>query len=498
MYSTARLPYEILENIFTLLADDPHSSLYHCALVCRDWKDTANSVLWKKPVVGTKESKELCLAMAKQSPLLASYIQEWSHESKSLNAELLPFLPNLRNISYILARTLKLEAFSRPWGLRRIDHLDYCATDGPRVFQDLVDHCPQLERLTIRINTLNEVASFEDWSSIRKVHSLKHLKIINSEYGVGKNQPSFIQSFTSRLPNLKSLEIESFSFNGHEIDGLSKNCHKLDDLSLITTILGQYQVDCLADELSNGIGERVKTLQLSVSRISKEELNLAKIFSALSSVSELSLHRFELDDESLQALVGCTQGSLTKLKLGFISPSSNGFFYYHTSAQLWDQFFAGVRNSLVDVTFNESFGNFRDMISSGVAKHCCKLQKLTIKHHDDSFVCPIIRGCGRSLRHLEYSECFVTENTLATIFDYTFNLESLVIKEHKHNTYRPKVNPQQFCGFLNRSVSLHHLTMVGVEVDDGTMADIVKHKLTSVSLGKASPNRDVKPADSTH
>ncbi|ORX90530.1 hypothetical protein K493DRAFT_380582 [Basidiobolus meristosporus CBS 931.73] len=424
---------------------------------------------------------------------VASYIKEWTYETKSLTAELLPLLPNLRNIGYMIARTLRPEKFSRPWHLRRIDHLDYCATDGPALFQNLVELCPNLERLTIRINSLNGVTDFTDWCNIRKVNSLKHLKIINSEYGVEQSQPLFIQSFTSRFPNLQSLDIESFTFNGHELDGLSTNCRKLDSLSLATNTLDQHQIDCLANELQVGVGERVNKLQLSVSRFSKDDLSLLKIFTSLKSLSELSLHRFELDDEALEALIECTQGTLAKLRLGFISPASNRFFFYLRSAQLWDKFFARAANSLTDIAFNDSFGNFRDMISCGVAKHCSRLQRLTIKHHDDNFVCPIIRGCGRSLKYFEYSECFVTENILSTIFDYTFDLESLIITEHKHNTHRPKAMLLRFHDFMVRSAkTLHHLVLTGVEVEDSSIAEIAKyaHRLNFLSLGRVNSTRD--------
>ncbi|KAK9766062.1 hypothetical protein K7432_005134 [Basidiobolus ranarum] len=490
----ARLPSEVLGNIFSLLPNATHdvSSLYQCTLVCRRWNSIANVVLWRKPVLTTKEAKDLCLAMIEENPLLASYIQEWPYESKSLSTDLLPYLPNLQNIGYMLARTLKPEKFKKSWHLRRIDHLDYCATDGPGVFQRLVILCPRLERLSIRINSLNEVSDFTEWMSIEKVGSLKYLKVINSEYGVGENQAHFIRGFTSKLPNLQSLEIESYTFNGHETDGLSRNCPRLDSLSIVTNSLAQYQINCIANEFANGVGKRITRLQLSVARTSKTPLSLVRVFTSLKALSELSLHRFELDDDSLESLASCTQRTLTTLKLGLISPSSSEYFFYQRSVELWENFFAGIADSLVEVTFNESFGNFRDMISGSVAKYCTQLRKLTVKHHEDNFVCPIVRGCGKSLRYLEYSECFVTENALSTIFDCTLGLESLIIMEHKHNAHRPKANPLRFQDFMGRSGStLRHLTMTGIEVEDSSVSDIEKYgcRLNSLSLKRINSFR---------
>ncbi|ORX90780.1 hypothetical protein K493DRAFT_304630 [Basidiobolus meristosporus CBS 931.73] len=444
-------------------------------------------MLWRKPMLTSKKSKDLCLEVIKSNPLLASYVQDWPYESKLLSADLLSYLPNLRNVGYMLASSFRPEKLNKAWHLQRIDHLDYCATDGPEVFQSLTMLCPRLEKLTIRINSLNQVSDFTKWMNLEKVASLKHLKIINSDYGVENSQTYFLRGFVSIFPNMESLDIESYAFSGHEVDGLSSHCAKLCGLSIVTTTLSQYQINGLARELKRGLGKRLNKLQLCVSRTSRSPLSLVNVFTSLGSLVELSLYRFELDDNTLNSLAICTRGTLTKLQLGFISPPTSGYFFYQRSAQLWEEFFAGVGDSLVDITFNESFGNFRDMISFAVSKYCSRLQKLTVKYHEDNFVCPIIRGCGRSLRHLEYSECFVTEGALSTVFDYAFNLQSLIIMEHKHNAHRPKADSLKFKDFIHRSrCALRTLTMTGVDIEGDVLAQIGEygHKLVHLNLDR--------------
>ncbi|KAK9766507.1 hypothetical protein K7432_004360 [Basidiobolus ranarum] len=435
----SQLPREIVEYIFTYLREDI-ADLWSCCLVNHQWSHLSSPELWRTPVFSSQKAirafKQTVTTNIKVANLVKEFaFDEYRYQIRPIARveELIHCLPNLTSIRLPpvipLFRPNSLLSFvshSLP-SIRSLGYRDK-RMDPNEIVEDLIrvlDGCQNLEHLIL---DFEEIKPFRE-STLEKLRSLPPITSLTSldvwSYSVKEN---FFSSLFYLTPNLSKISFTTTRIPIDVVKRVIEHCPRLTSLRikfLYSEDMDHKAMQQLCQCLINGFRGQLTELGLSFFKDPNvpQELLSSLWESSMCKWETLSLSNFIIPTQALSHLSRCVSNRLRVLDMCNIMGSTP------QDVKAWDALLAQCGSSLTSL-FIGGNSSLDDSIGLIIAKHCKKLEKLSLRNTSvtDQTLVAIVKNCGSTIRYLDLSGTSTGEDTIDAICQHCWCIRDLILQ----------------------------------------------------------------------